>query len=186
MIRAPRRAYLLFGLEPDRDLANAGLAHQALKAADTVVCFTPYVTDALLEIADVLLPISTFAETAGTYINVEGIWQSFDAAAKSFGESKEGWRVLRVLGNELDLPDCEYSAATDVRETFSEELGNHAADTRYEGRFEATLESTDLDAAALDIPIYSVDAVVRRGRALQDTAAARETVASDSQTRAQA
>jgi NADH-quinone oxidoreductase subunit G len=167
-------------------LANAELAHRTLKAAESVVCFTSYVTDELLEVADVLLPISTFAETAGTYINVEGIWQSFDAAAKSFGDSKEGWRVLRVLGNALDLPDCEYSAATDVCEAFSEKLGIHAADTRYEGRFEPTLESTDLDAAVLDIPIYSVDAVVRRGRALQDTAAARETAVSDSQTRANA
>ena len=186
MMKTPRRAYLLFGLEPDRDLANAELAHRTLKAAESVVCFTSYVTDELLEVADVLLPISTFAETAGTYINVEGIWQSFDAAAKSFGDSKEGWRVLRVLGNALDLPDCEYSAATDVCEAFSEKLGIHAADTRYEGRFEPTLESTDLDAAVLDIPIYSVDAVVRRGRALQDTAAARETAVSDSQTRANA
>ena len=186
MIGAPRRAYLLFGLEPEHDLADAALAQQALKAADTVVCFTPYVTDGLLEIADVLLPISTFAETAGTYINVEGVWQSFNAAAKSFGESREGWRVLRVLGNELDLPDCEYRTATDVREAFSGELGEHAADTRYEGRFEPILEPTDLDPAALDVPIYSIDAVVRRGSALQDTAAARETAESDSQARAQA
>ena len=186
MMGAPRRAYLLFGLEPEHDLADAALAQQALKAADTVVCFTPYVTDALLENADVLLPISTFAETAGTFINVEGVWQSFDAAAKSFGESREGWRVLRVLGNELELPDCEYRAAAEVREAFVEELGDHDADTRYEGRFEPTLEHTDLDPIALDVPIYSVDAVVRRGHALQETSAARETAASESQVRAQA
>ncbi len=91
-----------------------------------------------------------------------------------------------MLGNQLELPDCEYRTAADVREAFVEELGDHDADTRYEGRFEPTLEQTDLDLVALDVPIYSVDAVVRRGRALQETSAARETAAGESQVRAQA
>lgn len=174
MITAPRHAYLLYGLEPEHDLADAALAEQALKAADAVVCFTPYVTEALLESADVLLPIATFAETAGTFINVEGVWQSFDAAAKCFGEAREGWRVLRVLGNELDLPECEYRTAADICDALAAELDDQDADTGYGGRFEPTLEAADCDVETLDVPIYAVDGIVRRGNALQDTAAARE------------
>jgi len=138
------------------------------------VCFTPYVTEALLESADVLLPIATFAETAGTFVNVEGVWQSFDAAAKCFGEAREGWRVLRVLGNELDLPECEYRTAADICDALAAELDDKDADTGYGGRFEPTLEAADCDVETLDVPIYAVDAIVRRGNALQDTAAARE------------
>jgi len=174
MMTSPRRAYLLYGLEPEHDLADAALAEQALKAADTVVAFTSYVTEALLESADVLLPIATFAETAGTFINVEGVWQSFDAAAKPAGDSREGWRVLRVLGNELDLPGCEYRTAADVCDGLAGELDDQDADTRYRGTFEPTLETTDCDPAALDVPMYSIDAIVRRGSALQETATARE------------
>ena len=103
MLETPRKAYVLFGIEPGQDLADGERAHAALKAA-TVVCFTPFVTDELLDCADVLLPIGTFAETAGTFVNAEGRWQSFDAAADLAGDARPGWRVLRVLGNELELP----------------------------------------------------------------------------------
>ncbi len=175
MMAAPRHAYILFGLEPSHDLADGALAEQALKAADSVVCFASYVTESLLECADVLLPISTFAETAGTFINVEGVWQSFDAAAEPVGDTREGWRVLRVLGNELDLPACEYQQAADVREALKGELGDLVPDTRYAGQFEPSLDATECDAAALDVPIYSVDGIVRRGSALQETSAALET-----------
>ena len=147
---------------------------QALTAADTVVCFSSYITDALLEYADVLLPVATFAETAGTFINVEGVWQSFDAAAKVLGNAREGWRVLRVLGNELELPACEYRTPADICDALVAELGNQDLDTSYNGRFKPTLEKEDIDISALDVPMYAIDAIVRRGSALQETAAARE------------
>ena len=176
MLAAPRRVYVLFGLEPQHDLADGLLAQHALGTADTVVCLASHVSESLLEAADVLLPIAAFAETAGTYVNVEGVWQSFEAAADPPGEVREGWRVLRVLGNELKLPRCEYRRAADVREALSGELGRRpAADTRYAGDFVPACEPADCDAAALDVPIYAVDGIVRRGRALQRTAAARET-----------
>ena len=174
MISSPRSAYILFGLEPDRDLADGALAEQGLKAADTVISFTPYVTDQILECADILLPIATFAETAGTFINVEGVWQSFAAAANPVGESREGWRVLRVLGNELELPECEYRSADEVCAELSREVGEARADTGYQGHFEVTLDGAEFDPASLDVPIYAVDAIVRRGSALQATAAGRE------------
>ena len=54
---------------------------------------------------DVLLPVGTFAETSGTFVNVEGRWQSLAGAARPPGEARPAWKVLRVLGNLLDLPD---------------------------------------------------------------------------------
>ena len=175
MLAAPRRVYVLFGLEPDHDLADALLAQHALGVADKVICFTSHESETLKAAADVLLPIAAFAETAGTYVNVEGTWQSFEAAADAAGEIREGWRVLRVLGNQLELPECEYRAAADVRHALRAELGDLAANTRYEGDFVPACEPADVDDAALDVPIYAVDGIVRRGQALQQTAAARET-----------
>ena len=178
MLASPRRVYLLFGLEPDHDLADSALAEQALKAADTVICFTPFVTDQLLECADVLLPIGTFAETAGTFVNVEGNWQSFDAAANLVGDAREGWRVLRVLGNELDLPDCEYRRAADVSDALASEIGDIEANNEYKGKAGVKLQPVVVDTMTLDVPMYSVDSVVRRGTALQETHVARETISS--------
>ncbi len=175
MLAAPRRVYVLFGLEPEHDLSDALLAQDALGFADKVICFASHVSDALEGVADILLPIGTFAESAGTYVNVEGAWQSVEAAVDTVGEAREGWRVLRVLGNHLELPGCEYRSAADVAGELSGALGEHDAGTAYGGAFIPACEPADCDETALDVPIYSVDGIVRRGQALQHTAAARET-----------
>ena len=108
-------------------------------AGAAVVAFTAFVSDELLDVADVLLPIGTFAETAGTFVNAEGRWQSFDAAADAVGDARPGWRVLRVLGNELELPNCEYRTPSDVAAELERELGAARelapADTQYKGSF---------------------------------------------------
>ena len=87
-------------LAPTRCSAKA---LESLRGADFVVAATPYVTEELKSVAHVLLPIGTFAETSGTYVNLEGLWQSFAGAAQPVGESRPGWKVLRVLGNLLGL-----------------------------------------------------------------------------------
>ena len=53
-------------------------------------------------------------------------------------------------------------------------LGNYQVNTAYEGGFVPACAPADCDEAALDVPIYSVDPIVRRGQALQQTAAALE------------
>ena len=141
------------------------LAQDALGIAEKVICFTSHASDALEGVADILLPIATFAETEGTYINVEGTWQSVEAAADTVGESREGWRVLRVLGNHLELPACEYRSAADVRDELSGALGEREPDTNYQGDFLPACEPADCDEAVLDVPIYAVDGIVRRGQA---------------------
>lgn len=172
MLSSPRHAYVLFGIEPDRDLAEGALAEQALKSADVVVCFTPFVSDSLFDCADVLLPIGAFAETPGTFVNAEGRWQSFEAAAETVGEARPGWRVLRVLGNALDVPGFEYRSAEEVRDAFKAELGEVLPDNRYAGSVEITLEEHDVAGMEIDVPIYSVDGLVRRSEPLQKTRAA--------------
>jgi NADH-quinone oxidoreductase subunit G len=176
MIDSPRQAYILFGIEPGQDLANGARALDALRAAK-VVCFTPFTSPELFDVADVLLPISTFGETAGTFVNAEGRWQSFDAAADLAGESRPGWRVLRVLGNELGLADCEYQTPSDVSAALEQELGGRAEPTAEQGAYRGSFApngagAAQVDARELDVPIYAVDAVVRRSEALQLTTVA--------------
>ena len=138
-----------------------------------VVAFTSFVSDELSDAADVLLPIGTFAETAGTFVNAEGRWQSFDAAADLVGDARPGWRVLRVLGNELELPHCEYRTPSDVAAEVERELGAardlSPADTQYKGSFAPSGRAAPVDGAVLDVPIYAIDALVRRSEPLQET-----------------
>ncbi len=175
MLTSPRKAYVLFGVEPSHDVADAERATAALKDA-VVIAFTSFVTPELEALADLLLPIGTFAETPGTFVNGEGRWQSFDAAAESFAESRPGWRVLRVLGNELGLPECDYRHPSDVTAALERELGGRPAPqpNDYAGAFTPSLERCELNGAVLDVPIYAVDAVVRRSAALQQTRLALE------------
>ena len=169
MISAPRRAYVLYGIEPADDVANGDRADQALKSADSVVCFTPYVTPELLECSSILLPVGTFAETPGTFVNAEGRAQSFAAAADPVGESRPGWRVLRVLANLLGVENAEYRTAGEVLDAVQGELGQIAPDNTYGGQFEAALEADHVTLDELDVPVYAVDGVVRRSLALQKT-----------------
>ena len=138
------------------------------------MALTPFVSDALLEAADLLLPIGTFAETSGTFINVSGTWQSFAGVAAPVGEARPAWKVLRVLGNLLDIPDFDYVTSEEVRDEVRSQLGDLTPDNSYAGQTALAMASgDDSPAAEIDIPIYSVDGLVRRASALQLTVEAR-------------
>jgi NADH-quinone oxidoreductase subunit G len=132
---------------------------------------TPYASPDLLQFADLLLPIGTFAETAGSYVNCEGRWQSFGGVASPVGEARPGWKVLRVLGNLLGLDDFEYQTNEAVRDELAAQLGEIKPDNAYEGTSRLSRASGTPHAAASgeDVPMYQVDAVVRRATALQLT-----------------
>jgi NADH-quinone oxidoreductase subunit G len=166
MLQAPLRAYILFGgVEPEADSLSPE-SMKVLAAADLVVAVTPYLTEQLKQIAHVVLPIGTFAETSGTYVNLEGVWQSFTAAARGHGESRPGWKVLRVLGTELGIERFEYQTSEEVRD----ELRRICAEglpPAWVGSRAVTVTATP--ANTIDVPMYQVDAVVRRAPSLQRT-----------------
>ena len=172
MLAAKLKSYIVFGaVEPQFDIAASG-AVEALKNAEFVVALSPY--SSAREFADVILPIGTFAETSGTYVNLEGRWQSVPGAAKPVGDSRPGWKVLRVLGNLLNLSGFEYTSSDQITEEVR-------AAVRVAGEVaqQASARTLQARAAAAGSPrelgIYQIDAMVRRSQALQSTPeAARE------------
>ena len=127
LLTQSQKAYLLFGgTEPWADALGVD-ATKALGGASFVVAATPYADDTLKSVAHVLLPISTFVETSGTYVNLEGLWQSFAGAAKPLGEARPGWKVLRVLGNLAGVADFDYQSSEEVREELRALCGGIAA-----------------------------------------------------------
>jgi NADH-quinone oxidoreductase subunit G len=164
---------LLVGVEPEWDICSTDDAAVKLAGQKFVAALTSYDSEALQEAADLLLPIGTFAESAGTYVNCEGRWQSFDGIANPAGESRPAWKVLRVLGNLLDAADFDYQTSAEIRDELAALLGdikpyNHYLGKKVNGR----IDDADDPAARIDIPIYRTDAVVRRATALQLTAEA--------------
>jgi len=181
MLDASLRAIFLFGLEPDNDLAATEDAVKKLARQSFVVAFSPYTSAAIEEAADLQIPIGTFAETAGTFVNCEGRWQSFPGVAKPLGQARPGWKVLRVIGNLLGMDDFEYVRASDIRDELQERLGEVRPDNTY--RRELGLDKPngeDAPANDIDIPIYEVDSIVRRATALQLTPEARRARRTDS------
>ncbi len=162
----PPATLLLFGIEPGLDCANPSGARQMLREAGQVVVITQYLSDELREHADVLLPMGTFAETAGSFVNVEGRWQSFGGVARPVGESRPGWKVLRVLGNLLRLPDCDYLSADSVTEEARAAIGQLQADNAIGA---GELPEPASREPAGELPMYGIDALVRRAPALQQT-----------------
>ena len=174
MLNESLGAVVLVNIEPDLDIHATEEAVAKLAKQDFVVALTPFVSDALLEAADLLLPIGTFAETSGTYVNVAGTWQSFGGAAHPVGEARPAWKVLRVLGNLVDAPDFEYVTSEDVRDEIIAQLGDIKPDNGYAGDSKiAKLNGEDAPSAEIDTPLYSVDGLVRRANALQLTSEAR-------------
>ncbi|MDG0026114.1 NADH-quinone oxidoreductase subunit NuoG [Trinickia sp. Y13] len=168
----PRKGYVLLNFEPEFDTANPAQALAALRQAETVVVMSPFKTG--LDYADVLLPISPFTETAGAFVNAQGTLQAFSGVVRPLGETRPGWKVLRVLGNVLGLPGFEYDSVEDVR---AAALPQGVDASRLNNRTDAALSRGAQAAGALeriaDVPIYHADALVRRAPSLHLTAASR-------------
>jgi NADH-quinone oxidoreductase subunit G len=183
MFAQPRKAYVVMHAEPEYDCYDPQAARAALNQAEMVVVMSPYKHGA--EYADVLLPIAPFAETAGTFVNCEGRAQGFNGTTKPLGETRPAWKVLRVLGNLLDIGGFNYDTSEQIRvevlgTKVSEEadLGsklNNVANTTLQAA--KPVEATELERIA-DVPIYFTDAIVRRAESLQLTSDAKAPKAS--------
>lgn len=132
-----------------------------------------------MDYADVLLPIAPFTETSGSYVSTEGRLQSFSGVCRPLGDTRPAWKVLRVLGNVLDISGFDYDSSEQVRDeivpqgtVFVEGLNNAISGPV----FSLSAPETALQRVA-DVPIYFADALVRRATALQQTSDAAKPVA---------
>jgi NADH-quinone oxidoreductase subunit G len=170
MLAKPLKAYVLLHTEPVLEAADGARAAAALAGAEMVVALTPF-RDANVEHADVLLPVSPFTETAGSFVNAEGRLQSFHGVVRPLAETRPAWKVLRVLGNLLGLAGFEQDSVEEVR---AEALGDGSAiaarlSNASQVAPQAAAAGTGLERIA-DVPLYATDALVRRAPALQATA----------------
>jgi NADH-quinone oxidoreductase subunit G len=163
-------AYLCLGLEPGLDCWDGHRARKALAAAPLTVALTAYASAEWQGLADVMLPIGAFLEGPGTYVNGEGLWQTAEAAVAPPGEARPAWKVLRVLGNLLDLPGFDYLSAGEVREAVRDAVGAGQAPEgggRWDGP-PAAAEPGEVVRVG-ELPIYAADPLVRRSGPLQQT-----------------
>jgi NADH-quinone oxidoreductase subunit G len=169
MLETWLKAYVLLGgIDPAADLAaNA----DGLGAAELCIAVTTHLTDSLRATAHVVLPVGCFAETSGTYVNLEGRWQSWPGAARLPGESRPAWKVLRVLGNALRLPGFEYASSEEVLAELKSACG---PTTPPQGHGDLAALAAPVEGIAGDLPwvllpAYQGDVLVRSSDALAKT-----------------
>lgn len=164
MLQGGLKAALLLNLEPQHDTVLSGeAALSGLAKAEMVVTLSPFKTN--LDISDVLLPIAPFTETSGTFVNAEGRAQSFHAVVKPLADTRPAWKVLRVLGNLLDLEGFDFEASTDVLQKV-----NLSADRLSNATGALVRYSEANEPAPVVASIYQLDGLVRRAPSLQMTA----------------
>ena len=169
MVTNDMKAFVLLGVEPEYDCANPNEALSAMNNADFVICMSPFTTSTMREYADVILPVAPFTETSGTFINVEGQWQSFAGSVSPMGDTRPAWKVLRVMGNFLKLDGFGYLTSEEVRD----ELDSLTSTLEANPRSEITAINLDGDKTDLirigHLSLYAVDSLVRRSEPLQAT-----------------
>ncbi|MDM8557261.1 NADH-quinone oxidoreductase subunit NuoG [Candidatus Parabeggiatoa sp. HSG14] len=177
MLTQGMKGYVLLGLEPELDSWDGAAAKATLKKADFVISLSAYRTSAIENYADVMLPIALFAETSGTYVNGEGRWQSFNGVVNPPGEVRPAWKILRVLGNLFNIDGFDYISSDQVRDELHQQVGDKTANNRAAWQIPNALTSESAKGLQriTEIPIYSVDALVRRSSALQRTIDAKMT-----------
>jgi NADH-quinone oxidoreductase subunit G len=145
-------ALVLLNAEPDADISAVENAAARLAQHGFVIALTPFDSASLRDGADLMLPVGTFAETSGTYVNVEGRQQSFEGIANPVGEARPAWKVLRVLGNLLEAEGFDYVTSRDVLAEIDSELDAAAPDNAYRGT-EKLLRPNGEDAPAAEIDV---------------------------------
>lgn len=159
MFAQPRQAYVLYGIEPGLDFADAAAARSALAGAK-VIAFSQFACASTRDVADVILPIGALPEIDASLTNLDGRVQTARAAGRLPVEAREGWRVLRALGGELDLAGFEFIDLDGLRAG----MQNRSVTPTVSAQPASTSNGLEVVATAA---IYRSDAVVRRAAALQ-------------------
>jgi NADH-quinone oxidoreductase subunit G len=171
LFATPKKAYVLLNAETEFDTHNGQEALAAVKSAEMVVVMSAF-NSCALDFADVILPISPFSETSGTFVNMEGKPQSFNGVVRPLGETRPAWKVFRVLGNVLGFNGFDYESSEQIRD---EALAGDTA-ARLNNALVAAVAVKARAASGLvrlgEVPMYQADSLVRRAQSLQASTAA--------------
>jgi len=158
-----KSALVMLNMDAPLDCAHT------IPAGKFIVNLTSFKSD----VGDVVLPISPFTETAGTFVSTEGRVQSFHAAVRPLGDSRPAWKVLRVLGTMLGRQGFDHETADQVKEAclagrdVASLLSNEISEVKA-----GTAAVAGIQRIA-DVPIHFADPLARRSPPLQKTRDAR-------------
>ena len=171
---ADKKVFILFNTDPVHDSRYGKEIAKALHKA-TVIAITPYASESIKQYADVILPMGSFAESSGTYVNASGVWQSFRAILKPEGLVRPGWKILRVLANFLKLDGFDYESSDQVKSELLNLIDKKHSDKNKSNKpVEIKLAKIKVKEqkqckAVYNSAVYAQDSLVLRAESLQNT-----------------
>jgi NADH-quinone oxidoreductase subunit G len=159
---------LTFGINPLLDINTPAELADNNK---TVIAISSFNNDFVQHQADLVLPLASVIESSGSFVNIEGLWQSFRACVKAHGDSRQGWKILCALGQLLLPGKFDYADSVAVKDELKSlchdvSLSNLCGLKSSESKLPAS--ATSLQKISLT-PIYASDDMTRLSSALQAT-----------------
>ena len=160
--------YFLSGLDVEADLITDQGVLDSLKSS-SLIAFASF-KSAVDNYADVIFPVSSCFESEGSYINMEGRLQISAQVVEPPGNSKELWRVLRVLSSVFGLRDLDFDSLDELRQKVLPEINTDEVvnldsvkinDGQIDGKPMVSRQNSNMQLFHF-FSIYSTDAIVRR------------------------
>ena len=138
-----------------------------------VIALSPFANKAMLEYADIILPITSHYETDGSFINITGLTQHFKAVIPPYFDSKPLWKVLRVLANVLNFKAFDYQSIDEVYNEFNA-IVTGKLDIDIDGILQQGLPALNGSLNIMPIiSMYQTDGLLRRAQPLAETSDAK-------------
>jgi NADH-quinone oxidoreductase subunit G len=171
MCVAEHQVMLLMGVDPSLDVSSLESVEEFAQKQGFVIALDAFDNEFIQQHADLVLPLATFLETSGTFVNTEGLWQPFKGVVSLADGPRPGWKVLTALGQTL-LPGDEFSYqdSTQVRNELKELCRELTLDNRVDLGIDLNLPTKPRTLQKVsETAIYAVDAMTRNASPLQAT-----------------
>ncbi len=99
-LRGEIKALYIVGENPLATLPESMKVREAFEKIDLIICQDPFLTQTG-QVADFVLPATTFAEKEGTFTNMEGEIRRVQKAIDPIGESRTDFKILSDLSRQM-------------------------------------------------------------------------------------
>jgi NADH-quinone oxidoreductase subunit G len=168
ILSSKHKLLLSFAVNPSLDSNSVTSLSDNNEKVIAISCFD---NDFIQHQADLVLPLAAVLETSGSFVNVEGLWQSFNGCVRARGESRQGWKILCALGQVLAPGEFEYADSVAVKDELKALCSNVALSNLC--GVESAADSLPKIPGSIQkigiTPIYAIDDMVRLSTALQAT-----------------
>ncbi|MEC9206042.1 MAG: NADH-quinone oxidoreductase subunit NuoG [Pseudomonadota bacterium] len=175
MVEKRLSSYILYNLEPEHDFWNNVSLDKSLEKSKMNIFFSSFITPSINKHANILMPITTFAESDGSFINIEGTYQKFKKIVNSRKGIKPGYSVLSDLINKNNLGDYTISS---LQKEIENKIVNF--DVQAGKAFKKNPKKEENKVSDIykftERSIYQVDSLSRRSPSLQMTKHAKNSV----------